>query len=403
MRRSCLLGPMVAIPISSRAQAITDSITLAISARASEMKAAGQDVISLGAGEPDFSTPPDVAEAGIEAIRSGKTRYTPARGLPEVRAAAVHWFKTQFGLEYSKANIMTTAGAKPALVMAMMALVNKGDRVLLPAPYWPSYPEMVRLADGEPIDLPALPENNFICSAEQIDQAVAEHGAKGIVINFPNNPSGAVPSREEVAAIVDSAARNNLWIISDEIYAQLIYDGLEHVSPASIPGGQERVLIVNGATKSHSMTGWRVGFLAGPEEIVDAAGRIQSQAIGNPCTISQNAVMKVCYQDDPAEVRRRLKSFDERRQYLMRTINEIDGLSLNLPKGAFYALVDVRKICQQRGIDDVAFAEKLLVDGLVATVPGSAFAIPGFIRLSYAASMQDLEGAIERIDRFVQA
>ncbi|MHC5063518.1 MAG: pyridoxal phosphate-dependent aminotransferase [Planctomycetota bacterium] len=394
---------MAAIPPSTRAQAITDSITLAISARASEMKAAGQDVISLGAGEPDFPTPGDVAEAGIEAIRSGRTRYTPARGLPEVREAATHWFKTQFGLEYAKENVMTTAGAKPALVMAMLAIINKGDRVLLPAPYWPSYPEMVKLAEGVPVDLPALPDKDFVCSAEQIDQAVAEHGAKGIVINFPNNPSGAVPSREEVAAIVDAAKRNDLWIISDEIYAQLIYDGLEHVSPANIPGGQERVILVNGATKSHSMTGWRVGFLAGPKEIVDAAGRIQSQAIGNPCTISQQAVMKVCYQNDLAEVRRRLESFDERRQFLMRTLNEIDGLALSLPKGAFYALVDVRKVCAARGIDDVEFAEKLLVDGLVATVPGSAFAIPGFIRLSYAASMQDLEGAVERIGRFVQA
>lgn len=383
--------------------AISDSITLAISARASEMQAAGQDVISLGAGEPDFATPEDIAEAGIAAIRGGKTRYTPARGLPEVREAAAHWFGQQFGLDYNKENVMVTAGAKPALVMALMALVDAGDRILLPAPYWPSYPEMVRLAGGVPIDLPALPEQEFVCSGTQIDQAVAEGGAKGIVMNFPNNPSGAVPSRDEIAEILAAAERHDLWILSDEIYANLIYDGLEHFSPAGLPGGAERVLVVNGATKSHSMTGWRVGFLAGPKQIIDAAGRIQSQAIGNPCTISQHAVMRVCYQEGHAEVSRRLKSFDQRRQFLHTAINAIQGIKLRLPKGAFYGLVDVREVCNRWGIDDQEFAERLLIEGLVATVPGTAFCIPGFIRLSYAASMTDLEGAVTRIDSFVKS
>lgn len=394
---------MASISPSSRALAISDSITLAISARASEMRAAGQDVISLGAGEPDFPTPKDVAEAGIEAIMSGKTRYTPARGLPEVREAAAHWFGEQFGLDYAKENIMVTAGAKPALVMAMMALINDGDRILLPAPYWPSYPEMVRLAGGISVDLPALPENDFVCSAEQIDLAVAAGGAAGIVINFPNNPSGAVPTRGEVSQILAAAERHGLWILSDEIYANLIYDGLEHFSPAGLPGGAERVLVVNGATKSHSMTGWRVGFLAGPDHIIDAAGRIQSQAIGNPCTISQHAVMKVCYQDGREEIERRLKSFDQRRQYLVEAIDAIPGISLRPPKGAFYGLVDVREVCARWRSDDQQFAERLLTEALVATVPGSAFAIPGFIRLSYAASMTELEGAVKRIDQFVRS
>ena len=389
------------ISVSQRARSITDSITLAISARAKAMQAEGIDVVSLGAGEPDFGTPEPIAEAGIRAIREGYTRYTAAAGMPDVRAAAARWFQRQFDLPYEASNVMVTAGAKPALMLAMQALVNPGDRVLLPAPFWPSYTEIVRLADGVPVTVAGVPEQGFIHTGAQIAAAAKEHGAKGVVLNFPNNPSGAVPSRAEVEDLVDAAIDNDLFIISDEIYARLLYDEAEHVSPAAFERARDRVLIVNGGTKSHSMTGWRVGFLAGPAEIIAAASRVQSQAVGNTSSISQRAVMAVCDESDPTEFDARRAAFDERRRFLQTAIEAIPGLRLDLPKGAFYALVDCRQVCAAAGMDDVEFSERLLVDGLVATVPGTPFEMPGFVRLSYAASMADIEKAVERIGSFV--
>lgn len=390
------------ISVSQRARSITDSITLAISARAKAMQAEGIDVVSLGAGEPDFGTPEPIAEAGIQAIRDGYTRYTAAAGMPDVRAAAARWFQRQFDLPYEPQNVMVTAGAKPALMLAMQSLVNPGDKVLLPAPFWPSYTEIVRLADGVPIPLAGVPEQGFVHTGAQIAAAAAEHGAKGVVLNFPNNPSGAVASRAEIEDLVDAAIEHDLFIISDEIYARLLYDDAEHVSPAAFERARDRVVIVNGGTKSHSMTGWRVGFLAGPAELIAAAARVQSQAVGNTNSISQRAVMAVCDETDATEFERRRAAFDARRRYLHGAIQSIEGLRLEMPKGAFYALVDCREVCERVGIDDVTFAERLLVDGLVATVPGSPFEMPGFVRLSYAASMEDIERAVQRIGAFVE-
>lgn len=392
---------MFEIPVSSRARAISDSITLAITARAKAMRAEGKDVVSLGAGEPDFPTPDEVADAGVQAIRDGHTRYTAAAGIPELRAAAAKWFARHFGLEYAPEEIVVTAGAKPALTLCMMALLDDGDRVLLPGPYWASYPDIVRLGGGEPIDLASEPEQGFIHTGAQIAAAAQEHGCKGVVLNYPNNPSGAVPTRAQVEDIVAACVEHDLWILSDEIYARLLYDGAEHVSPASIPGGRERTVVVNGGTKSHSMTGWRVGFLAAPREVAAAVGRLVSQAMGNTCSISQQAALAMANLEEDPEFERRMKAFDERRHHVVREFGAIEGLRVAEPKGAFYALLDVREVCERMGCDDVGFVEQLLVEGLVATVPGSAFAIPGFVRISYAASMQDLDLAIGRIREFV--
>ncbi|MBK8975982.1 MAG: pyridoxal phosphate-dependent aminotransferase [Planctomycetes bacterium] len=393
---------MFAIPLSQTARSITDSITLAITARAKAMRAEGLDVVSLGAGEPDFPTPTNIADAGVAAIRDGYTRYTAAAGMPEVRAAAARWFGRHFGLDYRPEQIVVTAGAKPALTLGLTAIVERGDRVLLPAPYWPSYPDIVRLAGGVPVPLAARADQGFVHTGEQIAAAARQHGCKGAVINFPNNPSGAVPSRTQVEDILRAAQDTGMWLVSDEIYARLIYEG-EHVSPASLPGGAERTIVVNGGTKSHSMTGWRVGFLAAPPEVAAAVARIQSQALGNTCSISQRAALTVADETDDTELAQRLAAFDKRRRYLVEVLNATPRLQLDLPNGAFYALLDVRDICASLGLDDVALAERLLVEGLVATVPGSAFEVPGFIRLSYAASMADLEKAVERIRGFVAA
>ncbi|MHC4513732.1 MAG: pyridoxal phosphate-dependent aminotransferase [Planctomycetota bacterium] len=385
---------------SNRARAISDSVTLAIAAKARELRSQGLDVISLSAGEPDFGTVETVAAAGVEAIHSGQTRYTAAAGTPELRAAASAWFSKTYGLEFSPAEVMVTAGAKPALHMALMATVNPGDPVLIPAPYWVSYPDLVRIADGTPTILDAVPDQHFIHSGEQILAAAREHGAKGLILNYPGNPSGAVPTREQLGAIVDACVEADLWILSDEIYGQLIYDGVEHCSPAAFEQAKGRVMVVNGGSKSHSMTGWRVGFLAGPKAVVQAASRLQSQVIGNACSISQAAALQACEGDHRDEMQRRLRAFDERRHFMVEQINNISGLKLTPPKGAFYAMVDARQLCSLMHIDDVGLAERLLADALLAVVPGSAFALPGFIRLSYATSMDDLQKAVERLRDF---
>ncbi|MBL8723041.1 MAG: pyridoxal phosphate-dependent aminotransferase [Planctomycetes bacterium] len=394
---------MAGLVPNARSRRVAESATLAISARAAAMAAKGLDVVSLGAGEPDFPTPGPIAEAGIRAIQQGKTRYTPAPGVPELRAAGAAWLSSTFGLSYTKDEVMVCAGAKAALHMALDAVVEPGDAVLILAPYWVSYPALVTLADGNPVVLPAVPEQGFVHDAATLAAAIRQHRARGLILNFPNNPSGAVPSRAQLQALVDTAAEHDLWILSDEIYSTLLYDGATHFSPAALPRGRERTLVVNGFTKSHTLTGWRTSFLAGPRAVIDAACRIQSQVLGNPCTISQEATLAACQQPLPDELARRMRAFDERRQYLVAEINRIPGMRLATPKGAFYALVDVRALAAQRGLDDVGICEQLLEKHLLAAVPGSAFAIPGFVRLSYAAAMEPLQKAVARLRAFAEA
>ena len=298
---------------------------------------------------------------------------------------------------------MVCAGAKAALHMALDALVEPDESILLLAPYWVSYPALVTVAGGQPVVLPPVPDEGFIHSGEAIDRAAREHGAAGIVMNFPNNPSGAVINRAQLQAIVDAAARNDMWIVSDEIYATLLYEGAEHISPAALPGGRERTVVVNGFTKSHTLTGWRTSFMAAPQPLIDACSRIQSQVLGNPCTISQAAMLAACNEPLPEEHATRMRAFGERRAYLVDEINRIPGMKLAAPQGSFYALVDVREICKARGIDDVTVCDQLLDDHLLAGVPGSAFAIPGFVRLSYSAAMEQLQKGVERLAAYAEA
>jgi aspartate aminotransferase len=298
---------------------------------------------------------------------------------------------------------MVCAGAKGALHMALDAIVEPGDSVLILAPYWVSYPALVLMADGVPRVLPPVPDRGFVHDAAAIDAAAAQHRAKGLIMNFPNNPSGAVASRAEIAAIVDVAKARGMWIVSDEIYGTLVYDGAEHVSPALVAGGRERTVVVNGFTKSHTLTGWRTSFLAAPQPIVEACSRIQSQVLGNPCTISQEATLAACETPLPDEHQKRMRAFTERRDFLVAEINKIPGLRLQPPRGAFYALVDARELCEHRGIDDVVLCEQLLEEQKLAAVPGTALAIPGFVRLSYAAAMDALRGATSRLRAFAEA
>jgi aspartate aminotransferase len=388
---------------NARARRIEESPTLAIIGRAARLRAEGKDVIALGAGEPDFPTPEPIAQAGIAAIQQGRTRYTAAAGTAELRQAGADWFRATYGLPFTADEVLVTAGAKPALHMALSTVVEKGDRVLVLAPYWVSYPALVTMADGEPVVLPPVPEDGFVHRAEAIDAAAARTGARGILLNFPNNPSGACASRAQIEAIVQVCRARDLWILSDEIYGLLRYDDQGHTSPAAVPGGRERTMVVNGFTKSHTMTGWRIGFLAGPKPVIAAAARIQSQVLGNACTISQEAALHGCRHPLPDEVARRVQAFDERRRYLVEECNRIDGLRLLPPQGAFYALVDVRQWCERLRCDDVGLAERLLEQQLVAGVPGAAFGIPGFLRFSYAASLDELRRAVERLRAFGKA
>ena len=394
---------MAGLVPNARSRRIEESATLAITAKAAKLKAAGRDVVSLGAGEPDFVTPAPIAASGIRAIEQGNTRYTAAPGVPELRAAGAKWLNTTFGLGYAADEVMVCAGAKGALHMALDAIVEPGQKVLILAPYWVSYPALVTMADGVPVIVPAAIDRGFIHDAATIDAAAKQHKAAGIIVNYPNNPSGAVPSRADVQALVDVAKANDLWLLSDEIYATLLYDGATHVSPAALPGGRERTIVVNGFTKSHTLTGWRTSFLAGPRPVIDAACRIQSQVLGNPCTISQAATLTACELPLPDEQTRRMSAFEERRRSLVTEINKIPGMRLTAPRGAFYALVDVREIGRKKGLDDVQICERLLDEHLLAAVPGSAFAIPGFLRLSYAAAMDLLQKAVARLRAFAES
>lgn len=388
---------MTGLAPNARSRLIVASATLAISATAAQLKADGQDVVSLGAGEPDFPTPEPIARAGIEAIEQGNYRYTAAAGTPALRQAGAEWLKSAFGLEYDNSEVMVCAGAKAALHMALASIVEPGDAVLLLAPYWVSYPALVTLAGGTPIIVEANPDRAFVHDAATIEAAAKKHNAKGIIANFPNNPSGAVPSHDDVQALVDLCIRNDMWILSDEIYSTLLYDDAKHVSPASIPGGRERTIVVAGFTKSHTLTGWRTSFMAAPKDIISTAGRLQSQVLGNPCTISQAAMLKACQQPLPEEHERRMAAFTERRNFLVEALNKVPGVSLATPSGAFYALIDIRPICAARGITDLDACSQLLEHHFLALVPGSAFGITGFVRASYAADMDTLIKAVERI------
>jgi aspartate aminotransferase len=382
---------------------VAESTTLAITARAAEMRAAGLDIVSLSAGEPDFPTPSYIAKAGVAAIEAGRTRYTATSGMPEVRRAARAWWKRTYGVELADGELIVTAGAKPALHMALTALVEDGDRVLIPAPLWVSYPDLVSVAGGTPVIIEPAPAQGFILDAETLHAQARAHHAKGIILNYPNNPSGAVPTPAQMEALVRAAVECGLWIISDEIYGTLVYDGATYRSAGTFAFARDRVLLVGGGTKSHTLTGWRVGFLTGPKDIIAAAGRVQSQVLGNPCTISQEAVLAMCQADDADDQRRRRHAFDERRRWVMQHIATIPGFTLEpAPQGAFYALFDVRALCARLRTDDVGLTRRLLEEAHVALVPGAAFWIPGFVRLSYAASIGELEKAAQRIAAFVK-
>jgi len=391
--------------LSTKALTISPSSTLAIDAKAKKMKADGIDVIGFGAGEPDFDTPNHIKEAAIKAINDGFTKYTPASGTLELKQAVCKKFEKDNGLIYTPSNIVISNGAKHSLVNAFQAICNVGDEVIIPAPYWVSYPEMVKLADGVPVILNTTEESGFKFTIDQLEAAITPK-TKAIVINSPSNPTGMVYSKEELQAIADLAVKKEIYVISDEIYEKLIYDGYEHVSIASFNDKiKELSIVVNGMAKSYSMTGWRIGYTASNAKIAEIMGNVQSHATSNPNSIAQKAAEAALNgpQDDVAMM---VEEFIKRRDYMVEKINSIPGLSCIKPNGAFYVMMNISKIIGKElygvkinGSDD--FANILLEKANVALVPGSGFGTDIHVRLSYATSIKNITEGLNRIEKFL--
>lgn len=391
--------------LSKKALAISPSLTLKITAMAKDMKARGLDVVGFGAGEPDFDTPQHIKDAAIEAIKIGMTKYTPASGTLELKKAVCANLKKNFDLHYETSQIVISNGAKHSLFNAFQAILNPGDEVILISPYWLTYPELVKMADGVPVYVEAKEANNFEPLAEDIEAAVTDK-TKAIIVNNPSNPCGCIYSQKTIDDIAAIAKKHDFFIVSDEIYGELVYDGNKHLSIANVSeDAYERTILVNGLSKTYAMTGWRIGYTASTPEIAKVMGSYQSHATSNPCSVAQFAGVEalVGSQDEITKMR---EEFDSRRKMMVKLINEIDGLSCLTPMGAFYVMLNISKI-KGRSIDgeviedSVGFAEKLLEKKLTAVIPGAAFGADDFVRLSYAISSEAIEKGIGRIAEFV--
>ena len=393
------------LSLSERALAISPSITLAIDTQAKKLRAEGLDVIPFGAGEPDFCTPEYINDAGKFAIDAGITRYTAVAGTPDLRSKICEKFFRDNGVEYNPYEIIVSNGAKQVLYTALCAIVNPGDEVLLPSPCWLSYPEMVRMAGGVPVMVNGGEENDFIVSAEKLRPYVTEK-TKAIIINSPNNPCGCVWNYQQLKDICDLAVECGFYIISDEIYEKLIYDNEKHYCIASF--GEEvknQAIIVNGVSKTYAMTGWRIGYAAGPRNVIKAMTSYQSHASSNANSIAQYAAATALSCGDKY-IKSMITEYDVRRRLMHRMINEIDGLSCRLPKGAFYIMVNLTKIIGKKFkgqlIDgSTKFAELMLSEKRVAMVPALAFGDDNFVRLSYATSRSNIVEGCQRMSAFV--
>ncbi|PID22817.1 aspartate aminotransferase [Sporosarcina sp. P3] len=388
--------------LASRVNTLSPSTTLAITAKAKEMKVAGIDVIGLGAGEPDYNTPQNILEAAYQSMKDGKTKYTPAGGLPQLKDAVIDKLKRDQGLDYTRKEVLVGIGAKHVLYTLFQVLLNKGDEVIIPSPFWVSYPEQVKLAEGTPVFVEGTAAEQFKVSAKQIKDAITDQ-TKAVIINSPGNPTGMIYSKEELTAIAEVCREKDVWIISDEIYEKLVYDGKEHVSIAQLSDdAKDRTFIINGVSKSHSMTGWRIGYIAGDEEVVSAMTNLASHSTSNPTTTSQYAAIEAYNgPQDTVEVMR--KDFESRLNQAYPKLAAIPGFDVLKPQGAFYLLPDVQEAVKKTGyanVDD--FAQALLTEAKVAVIPGTGFGSDTTIRLSYATSIDQLEEGIARIDQFVR-
>jgi len=393
--------------IAKRAQAIKPSPTLATAAKAKAMKAQGIDVVDFGVGEPDFDTPENVKQAGIKAIQSGFTKYTPAGGIDDLKEAVVEKFRKDNGLQYEKSQILISCGAKHSLYNIAEALFDPGDEVIIPSPYWVSYPDQVLLNDSVPVIVATTEEEGFKLSVKKLEQAVTGK-TKALILNSPSNPTGSAYDRKTLEEIAAFAVRRNLYVISDEIYEKLIYDGFTHTSIAALGTDIKNLtIVVNGVSKSHAMTGWRIGYAAGPKDVITAMANIQSQSTSNPASISQKAAVEALR--GPQDFIRTMNiEFDKRRKYMVERLNRIKGVSCLMPMGAFYAFPRVSPLFGKsvngkpvRNSSDLAAL--LLDEAKVALVSGDAFGADAYIRLSYATSMENIQKGLDRIEKTLNA
>lgn len=392
--------------LSNKAKQINSSITLEITAKAKELKEDGINVVSFGAGEPDFNTPDNIIKAAIKAMNEGKTKYTPASGILELRKAICKKFKDDNNLEYKPNQIVVSTGAKQSLANAFMAILNKGDEVIIPVPYWVSYPELVKLADGVPVLVKTKKENDYKYSIEELRKVVSSK-TKAILINSPNNPTGSIYSKEDLLEIASFAKENDLIIISDEIYEKLIYDNEKHISIASLSkDAYERTIVINGLSKSYAMTGWRVGYSACSEEIAKLMGNIQSHVTSNINSISQYSAIEAL--EGPQDsIKFMIVEFERRRNYMIDRIEKVNGLSFIKAKGAFYIMVDVSnfygKSIKGNIIENsLDFSKSILKEENLAVIPGIAFGLDNYIRLSYATSMEIIEEGLNRLESYLK-
>ncbi len=395
----------MSLNISKKAESISPSPTLSLDAKFKQMKKQGIPVVGFGAGEPDFETPDRIKKAGIKAIEDGFTRYTPAAGTIELRQAICDKFKRDLGLDYTINNIVVSNGGKHSLTNIFMCICEPGDEVIIPAPYWVSYPEMVKMADGKPVFIDTTEESGFKFTAEQFEKAITDR-TKAIVLNTPSNPTGMVYSREELEKITEIAVKNNVYIIFDEIYEKLIYEG-EHVNPATFSEEAKNiVVIVNGLAKAYAMTGWRIGYTAANEKLTKAMANMQSHATSNPNSIAQAAAVEALL-GDQSEIGVMCKEYVKRRDYMVERINSIDGISCLKPNGAFYIFMNVRDLLGKEHYGKVINSAQELCDdmlerALVALVPSEGFGIDGYARLSYATSMETIVEGLNRIEKYIK-
>jgi aspartate aminotransferase len=385
----------LAMEISTRAAQLTPSLTLSIDSKAKAMKSEGLDICGFGAGEPDFDTPEHIKAAAIAALEGGFTKYTPSSGLPELRQAISDKFAADNGLEYRPSQVIVSNGAKHSCYNAILATCEPGDEVIIPSPYWVSYPDMVRLAGAEPVIVQTNERNRWKMTAAEFENAMTPR-TKMVILNSPGNPSGSVYSREELEAIVEVASEEDIYILSDEIYEKLVYDDVKHVSIASLSKqAYDLTITVNGFSKSYAMTGWRLGYMGAPEAIAKAVDSIQSHSTSNPCSFAQKGAV-AALKGDQQPLSDMHDEFDMRRNYMFDRISKIANITAVKPQGAFYVLVNI----SQLGLTSQNFADRLLSKANVAVIPGAAFGDDRTIRLSYATSIDVIKKGLDRFQDF---
>ena len=389
--------------VSNNLKRIKPSPTIAVTQKAKEMKDAGKDVIGLGAGEPDFDTPENIKQAAIDAIKRGDTKYTAVDGTPALKKAIQSKFLRENNLSFELSEISVGTGGKQVLYNAFMATLNKGDEVIIPAPFWVSYPDMVLLAGGKPKIIKCSEEEGFKLTPNKLKKAITSK-TKWIILNSPSNPTGDCYSKKEIEALAEVLKKyKNVYILSDDIYEHITFDNFKFFTIAQIKELKDRTLTMNGVSKSYSMTGWRIGYAAGPKEIIKAIAKIQSQSTTNPSSISQAAAVEALNGTQDF-IKTRSNSFKERRDFVVKELNNIKGISCLNPNGAFYVFPNCKKLLGKKTKlkTDTAFVEKLLEETGVAVVQGSAFGLDGFFRISYATSMDNLKKALSRIRSFCE-